>query len=128
MNTFARRVLGSIGLGAAAFASGAAVDPASAGAHCGDHAGSCGLYWVVDYDWCDGTTRWEKWDGYDRNCAGTCYNSTQGCCTSPASCNDYPCAGSGASGAAGGPNRCGGPCAWADGFNSPTYNDPSCGY
>jgi hypothetical protein len=101
MNPFGR-VLGACSLGALAFVSGAATDPASAGAHCGAHANSCHVWSYVGTH-CVGGQYWEQYESWDGNCSGTCYNGGQdGCCESPEACGDAPCK----------PGGCTGPCAY----------------
>ncbi len=89
----AKRVL-ALGATTAAALSGTFTAPAPAEAHCGDHAYSCGYAYEYVSDYC---TSWPGdyyvvYNAYLRNCSGTCYNNnTQGCCDSPAACNDAPC-------------------------------------
>ncbi len=98
-----RRVVWGGVMAGAAFLSGSAAEPADAGAHCGDHGGSCGGTWVWKYNYCDGTFMHEVDDVYQNNCSGTCYNNnTQGCCDSPDACWNAACK----------PGGCGGPCAY----------------
>ncbi len=88
----------------AAFASGAASDPAPAGAHCGGHSNSCGFTYSYSYSTCDGPYRVDVYDVYDNDCSGTCYNGgSSGCCDSPEACADAPCK----------PGGCGGACNYA---------------
>ncbi len=108
MNTklFATRVFGFFGLGVAAFASGAAVAPAPAGAHCGGHAYSCGLEEVYSYSQCElngsqNYTWHDHYNTYVRECSGTCYGGA-GCCISAEACADSPCK----------PGGCGSACAY----------------
>ncbi len=106
MKSFGVRLLASFGLGAAAFVSGAAVEPSPAGAHCGDHAGSCGFTTYESGSFCQFPADLVVCrDLYWNDCSGTCYNNmTAGCCASPSACNDEPCK----------PGGCGGPCAFYD--------------
>ncbi len=103
MKSFAKRLIGTLGLGAAAFVSGAAVDSSPAGAHCGDHAASCDFTFTYRSTSCQAGT-WVDWyDQWYNSCSGTCYNGgTSGCCESPEACNDAPCK----------PGGCGGACGW----------------
>ncbi len=87
----------------AAFVSGAAVDPAPAGAHCGGHDWSCGITNYPTYTYCNQVYFTQVYDAYVNDCSGTCYNGgTAGCCESPEACADAPCK----------PGGCGGPCAY----------------
>ncbi len=110
---FRRVALGGV-TGVAAFVSGAAVDPAPAGAHCGGHANSCQNQYLVG-TWCDtwsqpGGIMWAQYDRYWAECSGTCYNGgTQGCCDSPEACADYPCK----------PGGCGASCAYIGSYQVP---------
>ncbi len=116
MKALATRFIQACGLGTAAFVFGSAVEPAPAGAHCGDHDNSCGYANVYGGGWCDGPDWVDRTDYYEKNCSGTCYNGTQGCCDSPAACNDYPCK----------PGGCGSACAWHHSNYIYSYNDPDC--
>ncbi len=103
MSSFAARFVGLSGLAIAAFASGAVVDPAPAGAHCGGHGGSCGATDIYMGAYCVGTDWVEQTDWFENSCSGTCYNGGQsGCCESPAACNDADCK----------PGGCGGACGY----------------
>ncbi len=84
------RNLGKALLGGATFLSGAVLNPETAGAHCGGHGGSCENRVYGDYQ-CMSNSLYQEVDTYGSFCSGTCYNGTQGCCTSPAACADYPC-------------------------------------
>ncbi len=100
MNGLLKRCFGGAGLAALAFGATSAV-PADAGAHCGDHAGSCGGWgWdYTGYSFCNGAqphipapgTWWAKVGYWQKNCSGTCYNGNQGCCISPEACSDSAC-------------------------------------
>ncbi len=76
------------------YLTGAATNPSLAGAHCGDHAGSCETGRLVA-GYCGGECGdyfTDVYEVYDSNCSGTCYNGgTAGCCESPEACSDAPC-------------------------------------
>ncbi len=99
------RRVGLAGLASvAAFASGAAVEPAPAGAHCGEHAESCGVTGFLQYYWCSSPVRYAHIAYYYKDCSGTCYSGgTQGCCESPEACANAPCK----------PGGCGSACEYA---------------
>ncbi len=93
----------------AAFVAGATT-PREAGAHCADHAGSCGTDWTDYNTWCDyrmGNEACGDWTSYSHVsysvCSGTCWNGgTTGCCDSPEACWNAPCK----------PGGCGGGECW----------------
>ncbi len=108
MKTIVMKLAQGAGLGAAAFASDALVDPAPAGAHCGGHAGSCGYVTYFGGEEChyEGGVFWRvhRYDEYALDCSGTCYNAgTQGCCASAEACADAPCKPGGCGAACGDP-------------------------
>ncbi len=103
MRTIAARVVQGGGFAAAAFVSGATMEPAEADAHCGGHGGSCGDTSVYNGETCEGGGIYSNYIHYYNDCSGTCYNGGQGCCISPQACEDAPCK----------PGGCGGPCAYA---------------
>ncbi len=115
--TMFRRVVLTGVSGVAAFASGAAVEPAPAGAHCGEHNWSCGFTGVYQYThckWVGGFGEGSYWlydlyDFYWNDCSGTCYNGgTEGCCDSPAACANANCK----------PGGCGGACAYFGSYDT----------
>ncbi len=85
-----------------AFLAGAVVDPAPAGAHCGDHAGSCADTWNYAYTYCNGShENVDVYNVYATWCSGTCYGGgTQGCCASVEACSNEPCKPTGGCGGA----------------------------
>ncbi len=111
----------------AAFLAGATT-PREAGAHCGDHAGSCDET-IPDYNaWCDYSTSGVGCDGCGifhtythhvvNNCTGTCYNGgTAGCCSSPEACANEPCK----------PGGCGSEC-WSWDSDETVYYPWDCGH
>ncbi len=117
-----RRVALTGATSVAAFASGAAVEPAPAGAHCGAHNWSCGITGVYQYTHCawvggaeGGYYLMDYYDGYWNDCSGTCYNGgTAGCCDSPEACANANCK----------PGGCGGPCAYYTSWDSFTGGNP----
>ncbi len=106
MNSFVvRRWLAGGLAAAAAFVSGSVTEPAPAGAHCGDHALSCGFTRELANGFCQDGQWIDEYDVYWNSCSGTCYNNgTQGCCESAEACKDAPCKPTGG---------CGGPCRYA---------------
>ncbi len=110
LHTLFRRVALTAVTSVAAFASGAAVEPAPAGAHCGEHDQSCGF--TVDEGvsyWCRLGWWMRRDDLYVNDCSGTCYNGgTAGCCDSPEACANAPCK----------PGGCGGPCAYYGSYDT----------
>ncbi len=96
-----RRVAWTGATSVVAFATGAAVDPAPAGAHCGGHSGSCGITDSVTGGYCNHPYYMDVHSTWYNDCSGTCYNGgTEGCCDSPEACAEAPCK----------PGGCGGPC------------------
>ncbi len=76
----------------AIFMTGAVVAPPEAGAHCGEHAGSCGGYWESTGGYCDGLDWHDTGNWIEYSCSGTCYNNnTAGCCESPSACANAAC-------------------------------------
>ncbi len=107
--TLFRRVALTGATSVAAFASGAAVEPAPAGAHCGGHNFSCSWTGVYEFTHCvwvgsgpEGVfMQMDRYGAYYNECSGTCYNGgTEGCCDSPEACAEADCK----------PGGCGGPC------------------
>ncbi len=92
MRPLLSRILGFAASGLTGTLSLAIIDTAPAGAHCGDHAGSCTSTYLVD-SWClDSETMNRVYEVWADECSGTCYSAgTQGCCESPEACLDAPC-------------------------------------
>ncbi len=92
-----KRIFGLLAVALTTFVSGTTVTT-PAYAHCGDHADSCGAEWDYPNYWCKEEPGWPSgwaemvtWYHLGHPCSGTCYNGNQGCCDSPAACNDAPC-------------------------------------
>ncbi len=103
MRSFVSRIVGLTASALTGTLSLAVVDTAPAGAHCGDHAGTCGTTTYLVYEGChpQGATWLKVYEVYANNCSGTCVGGTEGCCDSPDACWDAPCKSGGCGGACG---------------------------